>query len=406
MNTHRLRLLAASILLVFTGRASAETLTLAEALHLARQRAPLILAATAQIAEARARLAGAKILLQQNPTLEFSAGPRRTSGNTLTDFEVGATQAFELGGKRRSRIAGAQAGVDRETAASQNTTRELLHDVAVAFWQAVAAQERLRLAASADANAGELLRGTQRRFDLGDVPLLDLNVARNAAAKARLQLRSAESEQIAALGDLRLLLGLPPTEPLSVAGDLKERRLYQLDKLLAEAAGRPDLRVLDGELRQAEAEVQLGKSFAVPDVSLGVRYGHDEGDVIARGELAVTLPVFSRGQELRAVGSARATRLRREIDANRQMVANQVTTALTLYEQRIRAADELARNAVQSAEENETLARRSYEEGEISMLDLLLVRRESLETQFLYLNALLQAALQRVEVETHAGVLP
>jgi cobalt-zinc-cadmium efflux system outer membrane protein len=83
-----------------------------------------------------------------------------------------------------------------------------------------------------------------------------------------------------------------------------------------------------------------------------------------------------------------------------------VTTALNLYEQRIRAADELARNAVQSADENETLARRSYEEGEISMLDLLLVRRENLETQFLYLNALLAAALQRVEVETRAGVLP
>jgi cobalt-zinc-cadmium efflux system outer membrane protein len=86
-------------------------------------------------------------------------------------------------------------------------------------------------------------------------------------------------------------------------------------------------------------------------------------------------------------------------------VANEVTTALDIYERKIQAAEELARNAVQSLDENETLARRSYEEGEINVLDLLLIRRDMFETRLLYLNQLLDAALARVVVEARAGVL-
>ena len=389
------------------GYAVAQTgeLTLPQALNIARQRAPVILAARDQVEEVRGRLAGARILFQQNPAIDLSAGPRRLPGGNVTDYEIGASQAVELGGKRRSRIAGAQADLDRETAVSLDTARELLRDVATAFWRAVAAKERLRLARYADDNAAELLKGTQRRFDLGDVPILDVNVARNAAAKTRLELRSVETDQALALGDLRILLGINPTEPLSVSGDLNEHLSYQLGDLIAKATERPDIRALEAELRQAEAEIKLGKAFAIPDVTLGVSHGRDEGNTVTKGALGFTLPIFSRGQELRATGEARATRLRRQIAANRQAVTNEVTTAVNVYEQRVRAADELNRNAVQTVGDNETFARRSYEEGEINILDLLLIRRETFETQVLYLNTLLGAALQRVEVESGSGVL-
>lgn len=385
--------------------AQVSSLTLPQAVDLARRRAPAILAARDRIEEARGRLLGAKVLFRDNPVLDFSAGPRRLPGSTVTDFELGASQSFELGGRRGSRIASAQADIERETASSQNTARELLRDVAAAFWRAVAAHERVRLTTSADENSAELMRGTQRRFDLGDVPILDVNIARNAAAKIRLELRSAEADEAAALGDLRIFLGMTATEPIAVSGDLREHPRYQLDQLVAEASRRADLLAITAELRQAEAEVQLGKGSAWPDVGLGIRHGRDEGNLVTKGEITFTVPVFSRGQELRATSEARAIRLRRELAAGQQAVANEVTTAVDVYERRIQAAEEIARNAVQSLDENETLARRSYEEGEINLLDLLLIRRDTFETRLLYLNQLLDAALARVDLEARAGVL-
>jgi cobalt-zinc-cadmium efflux system outer membrane protein len=385
--------------------AQSPPLTLEQALQRARTRGPLIVAARDRIEEARGHLLGARTLLRDNPVLELQAGPRYAAGADFTDFETGVSQAFELGGRRRSRIAAAQAEVERETAASRNVGRELLRDVAASFWHASAAQQRVQISTAADSVANELLQSMQRRYDAGDVAALDLNVARNAAARAHAELRSALADQTLALGELRILLGMRPDEALSVSGALDSSTSYDFDTLLAEAVKRPDLEVLAAELRQAEAEVKLGEGFRWPDLGLGLKYGRDEGDKIFRGGVSLSLPVFSRGQELRATGSTRAARLRREIEAGRLAVANEVRTAFDVYQQRTESATELQRNAVQALDENETLARRSFEEGEISLLDLLVIRRDAFETRLIYLNQLLEARLAVVELETRAGVL-
>jgi cobalt-zinc-cadmium efflux system outer membrane protein len=115
--------------------------------------------------------------------------------------------------------------------------------------------------------------------------------------------------------------------------------------------------------------------------------------------------VFSRGQELRATGGARATRLRRELEANRLAIANEVRTAFEVHQSKLEAAEELRQNAVQALDENETLARRSFEEGEINLLDLLLIRRDAFEMKLIYLNQLLETKLAAVDLEARAGVL-
>src|SRR5205823_4417145 len=332
-----------------------QPLSLEQALERARRRAPLILAAQDRIEEARGRLLGARVLLHDNPALEFSGGPRYTPGSDLLDAEVGLSQSFELGGRRHSRILAAQADIERETASSQNVVRELLRDVETAFWQTVAAAERVRSAQEADGVANELLESMRRRYQAGDVPVLDVNVARIAAARTRAQVHAAEAEQTRALGDLRILLGIRSDEPLSVEGTLTTPDRFELDQLVAEALKRPDLQAIAAEVRQAEAEVQLGRGFQWPDLGLGFRYGRDEGDKIAKGALTLSLPVFSRGQELRATGEARASRLRRELEAGRLAIANEVRTAFDIHQRRVDAADELQRNAVQALDENETL---------------------------------------------------
>jgi outer membrane protein TolC len=61
--------------------------------------------------------------------------------------------------------------------------------------------------------------------------------------------------------------------------------------------------------------------------------------------------------------------------------------------------------ALPAIADNEALARRSFEVGEIDLGELLQVRREILETRLAYLDLLLAARLAAVELETKAGVL-
>ncbi len=379
--------------------------TLEETLEIARRRAPLILSARGRIEEARGRLKGASIRFQQNPVLEAQGGPRFSNGERTADLDVSLGQDFELAGRRKARIAGAEAGLEREAATAQDATRRLLREVAAAFLRGLAAQESLRLLSETERIASDFLRIAQRRFEAGDIPLLEVNLARISAARARSTLRVASAEHASALGELRVLLGMQPGEALAIRGQLSEERKYEIETLIAQATDRPDIHALLAELREAEAEVRLGESFKKPDIGVVAGYEREEGANVYVGGLKITLPVFSRGQELTATGTARAARIRGEIEALRRAVHHEVRSAFDAYRSRAEAAQELEKAAIPSLNENETLARRSYEEGEIGLAELLLIRREILETRLAYISALLDTRLSALELEFRAGVL-
>lgn len=385
--------------------AAANDLTLEEALSLARDRAPTVLAARIRVDEARGRLDGAKPLLRENPVVQGAAGRRLSERGSSLELELGLSQTVELGGRRGARIEAAEAGVAREVAASEDVLRRHLASVASAFLRTLHAQERVRLATAAEMVARGIFDATERRHKAGDVPILDVNVAKAAWARAVSQVRAEEALQLATLGELRALLGATPEEPLQVVGDLRDRRRFEPHTLLAQAPQRADVRALGSEVREAEAERDLGTAFAWPEVGVGINYEQEEGAHVLLGGLTLTLPLFSRGQELRATGAARKRRLTLELEATRRAVSVEVRTALDAYAKRVEAVEALEREAVPLLQENEALARRSYEAGQLSLADWLLIRREVVETRVNYLDRLLDAAIAGVEVEASAGVL-
>ena len=382
-----------------------QALSLGEALERARTRAPQILVAQDRIDEARGRLKGASVLLQENPTVESSAGPRYSPNGDTIDYDVSLSQSFELGGRRSARIAGARAGVDRETATGREAARRLLRDVSVAFFRGLAAKERLSLAESSSKIADELFQSMNRRYQAGDVPILDVNLARNSVARARVEVRSAQATYTSALGDLRIFLGMTADEPLEITGDLHDRKRFDLSALMAKAGDRGDLRALAAEKSEAQADIQLGNGFRWPTVAPAFSYKRDQGDRVIQGGLNFTLPIFNKGQELQAVGQARSRRIERELDATRRAVSVEVRTAFDVYNLQAAAVEELERDALPSLAENETLARRSFEEGEIGLAELLLIRRDTFELRSVYTDRLLEAAIAGIELESRAGVL-
>jgi len=384
-----------------------QSLTLDQAVARARTRAPQILSARDRIDEARGRLAGASLLFQENPNISGGVGPRYSATGDTTDYDISISQSLELGGRRGARLAGARAGVDRETATSREVSRRLLRDVSVAFVRGLAAKERLSLVEATSKIADELLRSMKRRYDAGDVPILDVNLARNSAARARAEVRAAQAAYTSAIGDLRILLGMDTDtdESLDILGDLHDRKRFELSALIARTGDRPDLQALAAEKTEAEADVRLGKAFRWPTVAPTVSYKRDQGDRVVQGGVSFTVPIFNRGQELQAVGQARTRRIEWELDATKRAVSVEVRTAYDVYNLQVAGVQELERDALPSLTENETLARRSFEEGEIGLVELLLVRRDTFELRDVYTEHLLEAAVAGVELEFRAGVL-
>ena len=101
----------------------------------------------------------------------------------------------------------------------------------------------------------------------------------------------------------------------------------------------------------------------------------------------------------------RAARLRSDLEATRVRIDAEVRTAFDTYGRRIAAVRILEADAIPGLDENEQLTTRSFDVGQIGLPDLLLIRREILDTRFQYLDALLEAALARVDLDASAAML-
>lgn len=396
---------AALCLSAFPAFSQERVLTLDEALALARDGAADVVLARGRIAEARARQTQAGRRFQANPVLEVNGGYRRAEDDYL-DFEAAVTQDLYAGRQRAARLAGSQAALDRAEADLAEIRRRLVREAWTSFVRILGARDRRALLARSRESADSLRSVTERRYESGEATALELNRARTAAASARAEQEEAAAAESAALGDLKALLGLPPGESVEIRGNLPLRQPLELNELLAGLDRRPDLQTLAAELREAEAQVQLGRALARP--GWGVRGGvaREEGAGVVTAGFVVSLPAHDKGQETLAVGQARAAALRLALDAARGAADAEVRGRYAALDRRLAAVRELETLAVPALDDNESLALKSFEAGEIDLGELLLIRREILETRLDYLNRILDASLTRFELEAAAGVLP
>jgi cobalt-zinc-cadmium efflux system outer membrane protein len=403
MGTTALAVCALACLNAAGAAAQGRSMTLADVLARAREQAPQIVSARLALEETRARLIGASLKQQNNPELDAAIGNRNGPTDRFTDFQFGVAQAFEPGARRSARIEGANAAIAESTANIDDVTRAVLRQSAAAYYRALHANERIKLFNAAFELASSVYSAADRRYRAGDIAVLDVNIARASLARVRAEREGAEATKALALGDLRQLLRLP--DDIAIEGSLGPATPVDLNAALQAASERPDLRALQAGVQEAEAQLRLGTSFSKPEFGVGVRYSHEEGDQIVLGGMTVTLPMFSKGQEQRALGSARATRLRAELDAARTRVQIEVRAAFDAYNRRLAAIRTLEADAIPGLDENEQLTTRSFEVGQLGLPDLLLIRRETLDTRFQYLDALVEAALARIDLDASAGVL-
>ncbi len=378
-------------------------LTLEEALERARRSAPAGIAARMRIDEARGRAIGASLPFASNPTVDVEAG-RRSGGTSSTDYGLEVGQELELPQRRRARIDAAQAGVTQEEQRARETERETLREVATAFLRAVEARERAEAASSGNHLAEEALRIAERRYAAGDVAQLDVNLARTAVARADAEMRIASATLTGQLTQLQVLLGL--AEPVAAGGSLRDVLPIAMTDVAGRAADRPDVRVLEAEIAEAEADQRLASTLRWPDFGVRASYAKEEGDRIILGGIGLTLPVFHRGQEATAVANARLARLRAERDALTRTIEADVRGAVATHDALRAAASEYERTVLPLVEENEKLALESYEVGQIGLGDLLLVRREALDARRAFIDQLIETRLAEVELRARAGIWP
>jgi cobalt-zinc-cadmium efflux system outer membrane protein len=380
-----------------------------------------LLAARQRLAIAQGRLVQAR--LRPNPTFDTEYGsPRFLGGEAESNFSVGATQVFELGGKRARRIAVAELGLQQARAEVLALERQFAVGIRTAYTRAVSAARQLDVIEKLLAFDAELVRVTDARLKEGDVAPLDANLVRVESDRLRVQQIEARSELETALLEIRTLAGLDIAEPLRLA--TQTDRPPRLDLGLSELTEtalreRADLQAAIIGERLGTARIDLAKSLATPNIAGAVRYSRNKqiidfpaaigGNTINRDNeltfgVSIDIPIFNRNQG--EIASATGERLQavRQREFLEATIRRDVAVAFRQY----RAASEklvlYATQIIPRAEANLQTVRAAYGLGEFSVFEVVNEQRRLNENVTAYNQTLREYYTALTQLETALGI--
>jgi cobalt-zinc-cadmium efflux system outer membrane protein len=400
----RFVLVGSALVLLVAGGArgdGARSLTFDDVVQLARSQAPAVRLADADVGVERGRRAGARVLVADNPVLSGGVGSRWADERT-TDRELSLSVPIELGGQRSKRTAAADADIRVAKERAGDVRRRAAGRAAEIYFEVLFAHEALALSEERRALAERLVETARARKQAGDAAELEVNLAEGELSRARSGVASARRLVASARTRLATMLGLDSMEGVTVAGALDDWSFVGIDGG-TEVGDRSDVRVARARVSDASADVELADARRWPALSFQVTYAHEESADIAFGGLAITLPLFERGQGERAEARAERHRAELEVELTERAASAEVQGAREAYVAAVAAVDEMTGSALPLAIENERMARESYAAGKIELTAMLVVRREALDTRAEYLERLLEAALAAVDLWVAQG---
>lgn len=388
--------------------AEPKTLTVDDAIRLAQSNNPELQQVTADVSAAKARLDGASLLLQDNPTLTAEAGPRDApSVKQGVEYSFQLLQQVEVAGQRGVRMEAATAALDATDARLRALRVDLTARVRERFGRVLAAQQWVDLATEGLAVARQGLDAVDARFRAGSVPLLELNAARGELGRATREKADAERRRAEALAAFRLLVGLDPLESIDAKGEPRpEDALPDGQDLVAEAlVNRAELEEARRGVASAEAEAELAARAWIPSPRLGAtyRYEGDTNTTIVLGVVQVDLPVFNRNQAARGATNARVDQLNAAATATERRVEQEVLTALERVRAARAAAQGYAGDVMKAMQQNTDLVTESYRAGKIDFLQLVVIRRQAIDTQREYIDVLEELNAAEAELGRAVG---
>lgn len=393
-------------------QAPAPDLTLEQALQVAFERSPELVALRAEVEELRARRVTAQTY-PYNPEVSARGARRTGPGASSTDGGLEVSQEIEIGGQRARRVAVAEAFLKAAEARFQRDRRVLAGRVALSFADALRARELLRIEETDATLARSLLEIEEKRLEAGKATQIELNLARASAGRSVRRIELAKGVYQETRSGLAEVIGLAPASPPEPVGDLAGAvaeigGLPPLEELVQAAlANREDLAAFRSQEEAARAEVALERSLARPNLIASAFQEREEGtDDISGVGLAIGIPLFNRNRGRIAEAGAAVQRVAAEAAMARLAVEREVASAYALYQASNAAARGLGEQVIGSLEENLGLLQRSLEAGKISRTEVFLLRREFVESQREYLDALSQALRARVQLDLAAGRLP
>jgi len=390
------------------GTTPAAPLTLDDAIARVAQYHPDLRLAQAQrpVWEARRDAAGLSPPLTVGVELENALGSGDARGFDAAEVTVTLAGVLERGGKLDARRAVAQANLDSLAPQRETTRLDLMAEVARRYLAVTDARQQLRIAETDIEQRRRAVAAARLRLQAGASPESVLLTAQAMQAQAELDRDRARQMDQSARAALSALWRQREPGFDVVTGDPMQLPALQDFAVLAEELQRtPELAVLAGERRIREAQVQLARTQARPDVSwqVGVRNSRDTRDTSLVAGFSVPLGSVRRADpEIRAAEAELALNsVEREARAL-QLYATLAEAHGRYLTSRLEVT-RMERDVLPQLKRAENAAEKAWRAGAISYMEWAQLQAMRIEARQRQLEAAIAAQTALIELQRLTG---
>jgi len=345
--------------------------------------------------------------------------PRIAQGNTRVS-QSGFSLLFPIGPKqlefaakfpvdalllRPKRIAVARLNQERIAETLVQSGLDLIRDVSVAFAEARLQRIRLRYAEELKDLTARIEDLVSAQVRAGAISQLAAATSKIDAARASMDSERARRQLEIAEARVRTLVGISgKAEPIELVESPEPSfEAFELLGLLGEAfAARPDIRAAEIAVEAASKKVQLSRLelLAVTGV-LDVNAGN--GEFQAGPGIEFPIPIFNQNQGGTALENANLNQALRHLASVRERVRLEVAQAEARHREATQVLSQWRSTLVPELEYSLRRSERALESGELSLLDILLVRRELTSARIAEAEAEAQYDRACAELERSVG---
>lgn len=398
---------------VLFANVQAESLTRHRAVQIALEKNLEVAAAQSRWDAERARSLQAWALPDPELEMEWEGMKSAFGFGSFGERQVGMSQRLELPFKwwMRGQLAKKQA-LATQLGVYDAARQDIALRVHVAYDRVLADTQIVTFAKENVGLAEQLVQRAKKRFAAGDVPQLDVMQVEVALGLQENRLIAAQNQLAISQAELNMLLN----QPLDVAVVLTDSLVFKaiddtrLDVLQEQSVMlRPEYLGASHLYSRAQKERSLAALSLVPDVSLGVFRQTVDAPAgrqqFWRTGIALELPVWSLFRQRGEIAEAGAgvAQARAERDLVKQRVAQEVYVAYVNVQATSKRALWMQNGILPTAKLAYEIARKSYDAGKASYLDLIEAQRGWVETQTAYVETLFEYRAAKAQLMRATG---
>lgn len=377
-------------------------LTLEELEHIAMTNNPSLAEALARVEAAQGKWL--QVGLPPNTVVGY-AGQQLGSDGKAEQQGLFVGQEFVRGGKLNLNRAVVGQEIQKAEQIWAAQQQRVLTDVRLAYYEVLVAQRRNDTAGKLVEIARQAVEAAEALFRAKEVSQVDVMRARIELQSAELLLKNAKNIYTAAWSRLAAVIGLHDLRPQPLQGDV-ERKIDPIDadialqRLVNES---PEMAAAMSEVARARWAVDRAYAEPIPNVDVQAVVQSDNGTRGSNANLQVTIPIpwLNRNQGGIRQAESEVVAAERSIDRLELSFKQRLADVYQRYANARNQVEAYSKQDGILANSSKTLefARKGYEAGEFSYLDLLTAQRTFSHTNLAYIEALGELWAAVVEID-------